>query len=308
MNICELNELPDLVRAGKIDQRKAIEKISCFITSNYPLFGLHRFDEDFREDVLLNILERGEKIFETYNQNTANFFTYLYSNIASLINTKRKNLAIQQIKESIAFDEEIIHHEENNLKYKEFKPVYHTVGEIPFAYKPKNIQYLKNIFSDIARDSSDKKILVLAMKSAFYITDSQIEKVCKLYNLKSDDFYDVIFYCKERVFQKNQKKKKAQECRNYSYYHHKRCEQQLEKLKESDKENDLFIKEIIQKKLKKHYEKWNKMNQRFHDGFLFLRPTNKTIAELLGICERQVTYYINCARKDFEKENDKTAE
>ena len=156
----------------------------------------------------MNILERGEKIFETYNQNTANFFTYLYSNIASLINTKRKNLAIQQIKESIAFDEEIIHHEENNLKYKEFKPVYHTVGEIPFAYKPKNIQYLKNIFSDIARDSSDKKILVLAMKSAFYITDSQIEKVCKLYNLKSDDFYDVIFYCKESVFQKNQKKKK----------------------------------------------------------------------------------------------------
>jgi hypothetical protein len=27
---------------------------------------------------------------------------------------------------------------------------------------------------------------------------------------------------------------------------------------------------------------------------------SKTIANLLGICERQVNYYINCARKEYE--------
>ena len=52
---------------------------------------------------------------------------------------------------------------------------------------------------------------------------------------------------------------------------------------------------------KHHYQNWKKMNCKFEEGFMYLRPTNKTIAELLLISERQVSYYINCAKKEDRK-------
>ena len=61
----------------------------------------------------------------------------------------------------------------------------------------------------------------------------------------------------------------------------------------------------ILKKQKKHYKTWQTLNKKFSDGFLFLRPTNKTVADLLGICERQISYYINCAKQDYKKGKNK---
>lgn len=301
MTIDEIKILPDLIAKGKISSKKALDEIGGFIAQNYPVFGLNRYDEDFRSDIILMFLERGNRILETYNDKTSDFFTYLYSTISSLINTRRKKLAIQSLQEKIDYHEGINLNNEKILFYKDISPCAQDLKDVPYAYKPRNIEALKEMFRNLAKDNCDKKILVLAIKASFYITDEQVKKVCKIYNLKEKDLYDAIQYCKETLDEKSQKRIKFQERRNYAYYHHKKYDSQLESLKNSERQNDSVRKNNILEKQKKHYKNWTRLNKKFSDGFLFLRPTNKTVADLLGLCERQISYYINCAKRDYKK-------
>ena len=48
-------------------------------------------------------------------------------------------------------------------------------------------------------------------------------------------------------------------------------------------------------------QNWKRLNRAFENGLLYLRPTTKTVANLMGICERQVSYYINTAKKEIEE-------
>ncbi len=301
MTIEELKTLPELIATGKITSKQAIDEIGGFINQNYPVFGLNKYDEDFRSDIILMFFEKANRILETYNDKTSDFFTYLYSTISSLINSRRKKLAIQSLKENIDYHEGINMNEEKVYFYKNTNSYGQDLREVPFAYKPQNIDALKKMFRELANENCDKKILVLAIKSCFYITDEQVQKVCKIYNLKEKDLYDAIQYCKNTLEEKSEKRIKIQERRNYAYYHHKKYDSQLEKIKDSERETDFLRKNNILEKEKKHYKTWQKLNKKFSDGFLFLRPTNKTVADLLGICERQISYYINCAKEDYKK-------
>jgi len=301
MKIDDIKLLPDMVNSGKLSPKQAIDELGGFISSNYPVFGLNKYDEDFRSDIILMFLEKGNKILETYNEETSDFFTYLYSTISSLINTRRKKLAIQALKENIDYYEGINMNSEKVYFYKNLSPITQDLRDVPFAYKPQNIDALKQMFRQLAKENCDKKILVLAIKASFYITDEQVKKVCKIYNLKEKDLYDAIQYCKNSLDEKAQKRTKIQERRNYAYYHHKKYDSQLEKIKDSERPVDSIRKNNILEKQQKHYKNWQKLNKKFSDGFLFLRPTNKTVADLLGICERQISYYINCAKQDYKK-------
>ena len=51
----------------------------------------------------------------------------------------------------------------------------------------------------------------------------------------------------------------------------------------------------------RHYLNWQKLNGKFEEGFMYLRPTNRTIGELLDMSERQVCYYINSAKKELKR-------
>ena len=54
----------------------------------------------------------------------------------------------------------------------------------------------------------------------------------------------------------------------------------------------------IKRRHDKHYQSWQHLNQRLNDGYIMVRPTNKMIADFLGISERQVAYYINHIKKE----------
>lgn len=305
MTIEKLKDLPELIKSGKMTVKQAIDEIGGFINQNYPVFGLNKYDEDFRSDIILMFFEKANRIFENYNEETSDFFTYLYSSISSLINSRRKMLAIQSLKEKIDYHEGINLNDEKVFFYENSKSYDQDLRDVPFAYKPQNVDALKKMFRELSNENCDKKILVLAIKACFYITDEQVKKVCEIYNLKEKDLYDAIQYCKETLEDKAEKRIKLQERRNYAYYHQKKYDSQLEKIKDSEKETNYLLRNNILKKQKKHYKTWQTLNKKFSDGFLFLRPTNKTVADLLGICERQISYYINCAKQDYKKGKNK---
>lgn len=302
----DFNQLFDDVRNGVIAKKEALGMLGKFIQDNYPMFGLHRFDEDFRAELLVSFLEKGEKLFDNYNPQKANFFKFFFYYIMGLISSTRRYMVRNSIKETLIFEENVISYSateknysiQNTFKSKMLYSSKKNSNEI----KPYDFDQLKDFFSKFFSKSSDKKIIVLALKSCFYLTEVQIKKVCELYHLDEKIMYDTIQYCKMSVISKSLKVQKALERRNYNYFHHKKCEKRITELTESkDRVESKIIKDRLIKLDGIHYNHWQNLNRKFSDGFIYLRPTNKTIGDLLNISVRQVSYYIKCARLESKE-------
>lgn len=300
MNSYLLNELPKQIENGIITKKDAVNKISIFICNNYKVFNLQKFDEDFRSEIVMYFLEHGEHILDNFKPELGDLFTYLYTYISSLTYTKRRTLAKKRITEIFAISECQNLYSEKEYNYSKLKPAELQETKVPYAINKISQNELKKIFEKIRNDNTDKRILVLALKSSFYITDTQIQKVCKIYNLRADDFYKTIQYFKDSLVDKVDKRQKELERRNTAYYHHRKYLNQISKLEEdNDYHDDLLFLKLINKE-QKHSKNWIRINNKFIKGYLYLRPSAKAIADILGICERQVNYYVNSAKNEFE--------
>ena len=301
----ELDYVLKDLNSGTITVKQAVNRICTFISKNYPVFGLHRYDEDFRSEIILAFLERGEHILSLYNPEAGNFFTFIYCYLNTLASSKRKVHAKSSVSEIVVMEELKKTVEEKALKYTGINYSHIDMPKAPYAYKPVPAEELKNALQELASCNADKKILVLALKSSFYLPDSQIDRICKLYKINKEHFYELIQVCKNSIQKKSDKRWKIQERRNSAYYHHQRYKTIINKLSQDDisHENDILISRISRKQ-QKCKKQWSKLNHSFEKGLMKLRPTNRTVANLLGICERQVSYYINCAKKEVEKKQE----
>lgn len=295
MIIKDLNEIPDAISSGKLTEKEAVNEIAIFVSENYPIFGLHKYDEDFRSEILTQILEHSDTIFPLYDPKLGDFFSYFFCFMKNLIRTRIKKLSKHSLQEAVAIQESILEYDQKIEEYmnteKQFcKKLDKQKKEIDFMEIEKN-------FKETEKD--DKTLLVLALKASYYLTDEQIQRICKLYSLNEENFYNYIQYCKEQMNNKIEKRKTVEERRNSAYFRHRRYK--LESEKTDDEESNKIIKNMILEKENKQRSNWKNINERLEKGYLYLRPTNKVIAELLGICERQVSYYINYAKKLDEK-------
>lgn len=306
MEKINLNLIPVQIEKGIITTKEAVNIISQFVSLNYPVFGLQKYDEDFRSDIVLNILEKGVSIMEGYDNKRGDFFTYLFYQIKSLVHARARSTAKRKLESTITMPEKINLIEEKEFKYESidyntFETKYLGIPKVPYAYKKEiTAEDLRKTFENV---HGDKKLLVVAIKSAYYITDSQIKKICDFYKIDENDFFQAIQYCRNGLMIKAEKKLKLQERRNSAYLHHKNLETQIHSIEEKLEEKDNFIKEEFKSRDKRYCKYWKTLNRQLEAGLLSLRPTNKTVASLLGICERQVAYYINCIKNQKSSEN-----
>lgn len=299
MKMLNLNTIPIQLEKKEITQKEAINLLSSFLSKNYPVFGLQRYDEDFREEIILSIIEKGEKLLNHYNPSQGDFFNYFYCYINSLVRTKIRSMAKKNILEEIAFTEQAKNLEEKQYNYDNINYKYFNNPKIPYSKSEIKSEDLRKGFQNI---SKDKGILIIALKSSFYITDSQFDLICNHYNLDKELFAKTIEYCRNTLVRKSEKKVMFQERRNNAYYKHKKFQKQINKIKQSEHpEDNIIIKNLLVKKDEKYYRNWENLNNKLKNGLMILRPTNKTIADILGICERQVIYYLKCVRKKSDE-------
>ena len=306
MKTQELNSIPERLRNGSITEKQAMDIISRFVAENYPIYGLHKFDEDFRQDIILSLIERGKHLFQIFNPQFGDFFTFLYCYVSTLINSKVKNRVIHNLRETLNIEESIRSIGEKEIKYHRIDYNNFEVPKAPFAAKKISPEEFQKIINDLSLKSKEKTVIILALKSSYFLTDEQIDRICRLYNIKPEYFYSMIQHCKESFENKKKRYQKALERRNFAYYHHKRYKKIIELMADDDDNslNHNYKLEAYKYKEQKHRKNWHRLNESFENGHIYLRPTTKTVANLMGICERQVNYYIKCARKDIEKENE----
>lgn len=310
MKQIDLNALPEKLRNGTLSEKEVVNEFCCFVAKNYPLYGLHKYDEDFRQDIILSLIERGPYLLQLYNPQLGDFFTFLYCYISTLINSRFKKNITSSMKERLAIEESISGFEEKEIKYHRIDFTNFEVPKIPFAHKSVPPEELQKALKSLSLKHQDKKVIILALKSSYYLTDEQIHRICSLCNINPDDFYNMIQHCKDSLENKLCRWEKAQERRNFAYHHHKRCNRIIYDLNDDDNPDyKLIMKKKYESKDQKHLNNLNKINNSFEKGNISLRTRNKTIAFLMGICERQVNYYINCAKKEmYKKMEEKAAE
>ena len=300
----ELNDLPEKMYCGKISEKQLVECICRFVIHNYPVFGLQKYDEDFRQDVILMFIERSHRIIHNFNPAFGDFFTFLYCYMCTIINTLIKKRMLQTMKDKINIQECILELDQKEEEYHRIDFKNFELPKAPFAPPKIPVAELQQTFKDLALKHKDKKIIVLALKSSYYLTDEQIKRICNLSGIKKEYFYKLIQNCKESLDIKSGRREKAEERRNFAYYHHKRYKIMVENLAEETYPKSMELKkEKYTSMEEKHRRNWKRLNKAFEKGHIYLRPTNRTIACLMGICERQVNYYIKCAKKELEKDN-----
>ncbi len=302
MKATELNELSEQMYCGKISEKQMLEKICSFVIYNYPVFGLQKYDEDFRQDVLLSLIEKGHRFLHQFNPDFGDFFTFLYCYICTIINTKIKRQMILSIKERINFEECILQLEEKEEKYYRIDFNNFELPKVPYAPPKIPAEEIQQSLKALSLKHQNKKILVLALKSSYYLTDEQIKRICRISGIKTEYFYSLIQQCKDSLDNKNKRRNLVQQRRNFAYYHHKRYKKLVQKIDDDlEAEHMETIREKYNSMEKKHRRNWNRLNDAFEKGYIYLRPTNLTVANLMGMCERQVNYYINCAKKESKK-------
>ena len=320
MNQTELNKLPELVQKGKMSPVYASHKLALYVKENLSLFGLNKKDEDFKSDIIVMLLEKTEQLFEQYNPQYGCFFTYFFCFIKSLINSETKKIASQKVIDFLEINDCITSYEQHEEAYKLINYHDFEYRKVPFAYKPVSAQSLKiscnrepyhikeflnqndedfkklqENLKKISPALAEKILLVLALKSAYYITDSQITKIAEICHLDINNFHAIVMNLKSDLIEREKSKNKIEIRRNKAYFQHRKYRSRIEWAEATKDDFSPYEKHKLSNKYDKQTKTWKTLNQQLKKGIINIRPTNKAIAKALGMCERQISFYIKNA-------------
>ncbi|MBO4638287.1 MAG: hypothetical protein J5710_00865 [Treponema sp.] len=318
----EIETIPELVKSGKMNWEQVAKELVVFIMRNKPMFGLQKYDEDFISDFIIQFLVRGPDALAEYDITKGGFMSYLFCMIKNIITSLNKKAALNSRIEYHNVSESIANYQNKvdayqNINYEEFER-----PKVPYTYKPvsyKDFQiacktdsyHIKRIISseESAFEADIKKklkgyspkmiqniVIVLALKSSYYITDDQIEKISKLLNIDKTSIHEIIQELKTLMDSRISNKEKIEIRRNRAYYNHKTMRDQI-KWNELNSSEPQYENLKLNRKYEKNTRSWKTLNHQLEEGKILIRPTTKLIAKVLGISSRQVTYYQTTARK-----------
>lgn len=321
MTITEFNHIPTRIAASKISKAQAIDIISIFFKENTPLFNISNYDEDYISEMLILLLSKGSSIIESYNNSLGEFFNYFYSVVRNVDTTCRRKKARYLYQEEHNIYENLFEIRESTEKYTPLikEPIN---GKIPYSYEPIDIKSfqeacknpgfpIKRYFEEednITRELKEKlkkitpsklrkMILTVTLKSSFYLDDSTIDKISLLCNYDKNELAKKAQILKSSLYKREKNKKILEERRNKAYFHHQKYEKQMKWMIDNPEDFDEYKYSELSKKNAKQTKIWHNLNKRLNEGTINIRPTNKAIADVLGICERQVSYYIKSIKE-----------
>lgn len=313
----EIDEIPEYVAAGILTWDTAVQELSVYILKNKSLFGLQKYDEDFCSEIIVSFLDRGKKTLKLYKRENGNFFVYFYCFVKCIFTSRIKQNAILNILEFHNVQESInTYYSEveaySRINYDDFeKPkIPYNYNQISFQdfqiacktdkyhFKPllKNNKKIREILQQYPPKLLYNIFLVLGLRAAYYITDSQINNICTMFEINKEKFYQMIQQIKQEIENREKNKTIIEERRNRAYFQHKKLKCEILYKSQND-DNFEYKAESLNQKYEKNTRNWNKLNQQLEDGKILIRPTSRFIGEVMGISERQVTYYLTTARQ-----------
>lgn len=308
-NVLDFNKLPQQIESGELSVQQGVHKLAEFILENKPLYGLGQFDDDFIHDLILNFLENGHHIFEKFDSECGTFFNYFYNYIKNLVFAKFRKEDKKNLIENFNTSESIFSYSDIIESYSKMDYGFMEEAKVPYCAKKVTPEQLKSAFKIPCIKVVDNKhrfvlthvrpekkaLLVISLKSAFYLDDDNIKLLSDVFNIQQEDFYTVIQEIKDSLNLRMTRRFELEEKRNRIYYKFCKYETLSKKAGQSSEKQKLYSEKATTQQIK-----LAKINDELHKGIINIRPSNKVISEIVGISERQISYYLKIANNSEE--------
>lgn len=329
----EFEMIPENVKSGKMNWETAVRQMVVFVLNNKALFGLFKYDDDFISELIIEFLDRGKDAMGQYNRSTGAFFSYTFCFIKNLCSTICKKKAIKNVIDYHNLHESILNYENKvesyeNIHYHDFERPKVPYKYTPISYKDFQVacktdsyhirkiinseqtclsEKIKELLKNYSPHMIQNIIMVLALKSAYYITENQIKEITTLLNIDYNQFHQIILKVKSEIVDRERNKNKMEIRRNKAYFLHKKLRAEIDYNKNCEESfyYDFYESSKLDEQYEKNTRKWNTLNHQLEEGKITIRPTIKLMAKVLGLSPRQVQYYLSMARKlGLELSND----
>lgn len=312
MTMLTLDKIPELVKSGKLSVSGACIAVHKIIYTNYPRFDLESLDEDSRSDLLLEFLEkRVKKLLERYDPEVAPFGAYVFKALQNSKNSFLKRRALRSSFGYTIFRDSMFTYAEQ--MQKTMHDVTDVADEIP-PYKPKDKNeeipqlVFKRVFKKIphrltCQASQERRLrqglLILALKSAWYINDEQIKKVSAFCQVSEDIISSSVCTLKSKLINKALNKRDIEQRRNRAFCFIDSYKSQLEEEKLYGKTSHF---ENLIKSLEYQQVNWERKNSLLNRGHFKVAPSNSEIAKVIGLPHAVVSRYLtNFNKADISK-------
>ena len=291
---------------GKISREGFINFLASEVHRFPNRFGLLKYDEDFRSEVIVLFLEGADKLLSRYQKNLGTFSGFLYAFVQGLILMKKREFAKNTItyKTLVSITRSCVQNENTIENYENKNQVVEKFKNENEKNENVSREAQKKIWKRIPKKNknlykiSPKAALILALKSSYYLKDEAIEKVSSYCKLEKAEVNRMVAHLNEKLYRKIQHHTLLETRRDSAYYF--RTKHFLEMKYYEDKQKECLV-EVAKKKYEIQNAHWEEKNRALRKNACRISVTNRQIAKTLGICERQVSYYIEHAKDAMKK-------
>ena len=309
----ELDSLPEQVALGKTSKNEAAMKVLEILYTNPARFGLHTMDEDERSEFLLEMLPKFETMLERHNERISPFGAYLFHSIPGMKITWAKK-RIEDVRGENAMKKSIkaqfANIEERSLlevaiPSKRATQRRRTRAEVfpstrtRATRKKCEIHDIGKIFekhgrATIAQNRLHEKrsALVLALKSAWYMDDNQIEKICEFCGCPKDIFMKKVHDVREKLIEKSERHKTLVEKRDKAWFFICKYREEISQMGTGDAKYEKW-----KRKLNYQLNTWKRKNRLLQECNYRISADNETVAKALNVSAQKVSTYLNYAKR-----------
>jgi len=296
----DINGLPEKIKQNFITIDDASKLLMEELYIHPYRFGLARMDIDDRSDFIVKLFPRFPRLFKTYNSNTSPFGVYFYSYVTGALCSWHRQKIRQSYAQKSMYGTYVQLYEENEKLYEKNEASLNSIPDqneagicvaqrIPpfspeqektpaFINAPQNFNWHeKNIY--------EKAVLILTLKSSFYLNDTEISKACKFSGCSPEVLGKTVRKLQLSLQTKADRRSAFKQKRDNAYYFHRKY---MLELLQTSPYSKRYTPLLL--KYRKHTTCWQTKNVLLQKNRYRVCPTNRVIARILGICERQVSF------------------
>lgn len=309
----ELDSLPEQVALGKIGKNQAAMKVLEILYTNPARFGLQTMDEDERSEFLLEALPKFEAMLERHNERISPFGAYLFHSIPGMkITWAKKRIEDARGEKAMknSMEETFTSGEERTLlevaiparrvaQRRRIQTESFPNASRISAHKKEDVRDIRKIFAKHGRAAiaqnhlhEKRSALVLALKSAWYMDDKQIEKISDFCGCPKEIFMKKVHDVRNKLVEKSERHETLVQKRDKAWFFICKYREEISQMKKGSVEY-----EKCKRKLNYQLNAWKRKNRMLQKCNYRISADNETVAKALNVSAHKVSTYLNYARK-----------
>ncbi len=300
MCLNKLNSIPQKVLDGSLSIKEAVMSVMRIAYTNPACFLIKDMDEDDRSDFLIDCLPHFEKMILRHYEKIGQFGLYLYHSMAGLkMSWYRKRRAKDIAARVMSPDIKDIYEkscEKSLLSVASPSDIERRIfgDEEPSGRRRVEV---KDIFksrrgnSHVDAKTREKRLaMVLALKCAWYLEESHIDKLSQLCECPRGELERKVQDLKGTLLEKSSKQEDLEKRRDNAWFFVCKYRDELSRMDENS-----IGYQAVKRKLEYQLASWKKKNSIIKRSRK-ITPENSAIAKILDIKTHSISSYLRCAK------------